>query len=132
MEELPRSVSLVLCDQVIFEKNTEKPTLVGCFDGMAVGEFPATSKVFDVFATLTNGHGRFRMEVVATLLATDQEIYNQFLEVTFPDPLKLVHFRYRVRTCSFPSAGMYVFSLRCGNEVVADRRLRVYRMEESA
>ena len=51
----PRPISLMLCDQVIFEQGTQKPYLLGVFTGLAADCFPTAPQRFDIFAALTDG-----------------------------------------------------------------------------
>jgi hypothetical protein len=126
MVQPPKSLGLFLCDQVIFERGTQKPSLICCFAGMAVRGFPSGPQRFDVFAALTDGLGDVTIDLTATHLETDQEIYARRLSLRFPDPLQVVHFRYRVFDCDFPAPGAYLFALFAGEVEIAACRVYVY------
>ena len=49
MPQWPNAVSLMLCDQVVFEQGTQKPYLLGVFTGVAVDSIPTVPQRFDVF-----------------------------------------------------------------------------------
>jgi hypothetical protein len=132
MAQTPRSIGLALCDQVIFERLTHKPSLIGCFTGVGVAEFPSEPQRFEVFIALTDGNGPVMLDLVGIHLATEQQIYAHSMELTFPDPLKVVNVRIQVRTCVFPEEGTYVFALSANGEEVATRRVRVYLREEES
>jgi hypothetical protein len=55
MKERPCAVSLMLCDQVVFEQGTQKPYLLALFTGVPVEGFPTPPQSLDIFAVLTNG-----------------------------------------------------------------------------
>jgi hypothetical protein len=131
MIQRPRGLGLTLCDQVVFEQGTQKPTLVGVFTGIAVDGFPSDAQRFDAFAALTDGLGDSTIDLIAIHLDTDRQVYAQSAEFRFVDPLTVVNLRFRVRQCSFPSAGAYVFALVVDGEEVAQRRIQVYLTEES-
>jgi hypothetical protein len=127
MVQPPKSLGLFLCDQVIFERDTLKPSLIGCFGGVAVNEFPSAPQRFDVFAAITDGMGAVTIDLTATHLGTDDEVYRRSLAIRFPDPLRVVHFRYRVLDCEFPVAGVYLVALSVAEVEIVACRVRVYQ-----
>ena len=132
MAERPHARSLFLCDQVVFEQRTNKPTLVGVFTGVACSAFPSVPQNLDVFASLTNGHGDVVLDLQVIRLATDEQINGQSIEVTFPDPLTVFNLRFRFRQLSFPEPGDYLFQLSCDGDVICHRRIHVYGREDDS
>jgi hypothetical protein len=126
MPQRPSAISLMLCDQVVFEHGTQKPYLLGVFTGMAADKFPTASQRFDLFAALTDGQGDVTMNLSVVHLDTNQEIYGQTMTVNFPDPLRVVNLRFRVRQLAFDAAGTYLFALTIDDQEIAARRVRVY------
>jgi hypothetical protein len=122
----PKATGLFLCDQVIFDRDTQKPSLIGCFTGMPAMEFPFGPKNFELFSSLTDGLGEVTTEVTATNLETEVEIYNRRVQVVFSDPLMVVLFRFRVLDCKFPQPGVYLFALSVADVEIAACRVRVY------
>jgi len=74
MPQRPSAVSLMLCDQVVFEQGTQKPYLLGVFTGVAVDGFPTAPQRFDVFAALTDGQGDVTMSLTVVHLAGHSQI----------------------------------------------------------
>jgi hypothetical protein len=130
MPQTPTAVSLMLCDQVVFEQGTQKPYLLGVFTGVAVDAFPTAPQRFDIFAALTDGLGEVTITLSVIHLETDEEIYSQQMTLQFPDPLRVVHFRLRVRQLVYEVAGTYLFALAVGDDEIAARRVRVYQIGE--
>jgi hypothetical protein len=130
MSQLPRAIGLALCDQVIFERGTNKPTLVGCFSQLTFADFPSEPRPFDVFASLTDGRGVVPLRFFVTHLDTDEEIYYRLVNVAFPEPLRIVTVCVRIRRFSFPAAGVYLVAFRSGEEVIAEKRLLVFSSGE--
>jgi hypothetical protein len=126
MTQLPKSIGLFLCDQVMFERDTQKPSLIGCFTGLAVRRFPSAPK-FDVFSALTDGVGRGKVDLVVTRLNTEEQIYVRSVQVQFPDPLRIIRLRFRIRDCSFPEPGWYHFALSVEGTELANCRLQINR-----
>jgi hypothetical protein len=61
-------------------------------------------------------------------LGTNQEVYAQTMTVRFPDPLRVVNLRFRVRRLIFDVAGTYLFALTADDEEIAARRVNVYQV----
>src|SRR5262245_56557490 len=131
MSQRPSAINLMLCDQVVFEQGTQKPYLLGVFTGVAVDTFPAAPQRFDIFAALTDGLGKVTITLSVVHLDSNQEFYSQELTVSFPDPLRVVNLRFRVRQLNFDLAGTYLFSLMTGDQEIAARRVRVYQIGAS-
>jgi hypothetical protein len=123
----PVAVALMLCDQVIVDKDTNKPCLIGIFTGLAVQDFHEPQR-FSAFATLTNGRGHVEVELAGYRLENGDQIYRQVYSVFFPDPLKVVNLNIRVRTVVFPAAGWYDFTLSVRGEPISQRRIHVYHL----
>lgn len=130
MSQIPSTVSLMLCDQVVFEVGTQKPYLLGVFTGVAAERFPTIPQRFDIFASLTDGLGRVTITLTVVHLETNEEIYNQIMDVDFPDPLQVVNLRFRVRQLMYDVPGSYLFALTVDQQEIAARRVRVYHAGE--
>ena len=125
----PNVLGLTLCDYVIVEERTRKVSLIGTFTGIAANRFPVIAQPFSVFAVLTDGLGDATMGLSILRLETDEEIFVYHTPVHFPDKLAEVSFHARLRQCSFPAAGHYLFTLLVDREWVAQRRIQVYTKE---
>jgi hypothetical protein len=126
----PIARSLFLCDQVIVDRDSGKPTLVGLFESIRCSAFPSLPRSFDVYAVLTDGQGRMSIDVVISHLATEEQIAVQSGELFFPDPLFRQQVRFRFKTVSFTEAGSYVVALLAEGEVVTDCRFEVRLSED--
>ncbi len=131
MPQRPSAISLMLCDQVVFEEGTQKPYLLGVFTGIAVDGFPTPPQRFDVFAVLTDGMGDVTMRLSVVHLEDNRETYSQRVTVHFPDPLRIVNLRFRVRQLLFDAPGTYLFAFMADDEEIAARRVRVYQHGET-
>ncbi len=130
MPQRPSAISLMLCDQVVFEQGTQKPYLLGVFNGVAADRFPTAPQRFDVFAALTDGLGAVTLKLSVLHLETDQQIYVYRMKVRFPDPLRVVHMRVRVRRLVSAASGNYLFALAADDQEIAASRVRVYQEGE--
>jgi len=128
MPQRPCAISLMVCDQVVFEHGTQKPYLLGVFTGVGVDAFPSSPQRFDVFAALTDSVGKVIITLTVVHLDTNEEIYAQRMTVDFHDPLRVVNLRFRVRQLTFDVAGTYLFALMVDDQEIAARRVRVYQI----
>ena len=126
----PAPIGIMLCDQVIFERGTQKPSLIGVFTGVAASQFPSVPQRFDVFVALTNGIGDGVIDLVVIRLETEEQIAAQSMECSFRDPLHVTNVRFRFRQISLPAAGEYLVALLVDGNQKAQRRVRVYQVEE--
>jgi hypothetical protein len=129
MREIPVVVGLMLCDQVIVDKDTYKPCLIGVFTGLAVQDFDEPQR-FSAFVALTNGQGSVDLELRCQRLDTGEGIYRQAYKAYFPDPLAVLNVNIRVRSIRFPEAGWYDFEICVNGELVGQRKIRVYSTSE--
>jgi Family of unknown function (DUF6941) len=129
MHPRPLVLGLTLCDYVIVEERTRKMSLIGTFSGLAVSGFPAQPPPFSIFATLTDGYGNGRIEMLVTHMETNDQVYTHRAVLTFPDKVTEVIYHLRLRQCVFPAAGNYQFTLLLDGDWMAQRRLRVYERE---
>jgi hypothetical protein len=65
MTPTPVTLGLMLCGQVIVDKDTNNPSAIGIFTGLAVEKFPSDPYRFSAFAVLTDaqGTGKIRLTV---------------------------------------------------------------------
>jgi hypothetical protein len=79
MTPKPISIGLLLCDRVIIDKDTNCPSAVGIFTGLAVEQFPSDPQRFSVLALLTDAQGVGRGKLVVYSLdehwQRQEEIY---------------------------------------------------------
>jgi hypothetical protein len=122
---------LFVCDKVVFEQSTQKPYLLGVFTGVPLDVHNPVPQRFDVFAALTDGQGDVTMTLKVVHLDSNQEVYSQTMTVHFPDPLKVVNLRFRIRQLTYEAPGTYLFSLAVGEEEIAVSRVHVYPFGDS-
>src|SRR5437773_10358679 len=102
MTPTPVSLGLNLCDYLIVEEHTRKPSLIGCFTALTVSSFPSSPCQFGVYAELTDSDGSGIAELMISRLDTGEEIYRQAKTVSFPDRFFVVRYGTKVVRCVFP------------------------------
>jgi hypothetical protein len=82
----PKCKAILLCDAVIVDAVTGKPTIVGIFNGFNVPGFPGLTSPCYAFLQLTDGIGTYRIIVEIRDLRDDLVIgRGQIAELTFHD-----------------------------------------------
>jgi hypothetical protein len=125
MAKKPIAVSLIACEQVIFENRTLNCTPVNCFARRTVERVPSDPFPFVVFALVTNGVGEVTFDLRIERLDTLEEVHHQSATGELRDALQEYRCLFRVRHCSFPVAGHYQILLFADRELIAQRRLTI-------
>jgi hypothetical protein len=82
----PKCKAILLCDVVIVDAMTGKPTIVGIFSGFNVPGFPGYTSPCNAFLQLTDGIGTYRITVEIRDLRDDLVIgRGQILELDFQE-----------------------------------------------
>jgi hypothetical protein len=128
MTPKPIAIGLLLCDRVIVDKDTNSPSAIGIFTGLAVEQFPSDPQRFSVLCVLTDAQGDGRAKLGVYHLnehwLRQEEIYGTEHMIRFPDRFAVVNFNLRVRTIRFPAPASYEFVLFVDGDEVAHRRVR--------
>jgi hypothetical protein len=125
----PSPATLWICQQVIVERITNNPSLIGIHTGLRVDGFPSPPQRLSVFASLTDTMGRGRLRLTIDDPATDSEVFSEERTVAFADHHAVVNVHFRIATLRFPSPGRFGFFLFVDDDLVAQRFLRVYEAQ---
>jgi hypothetical protein len=94
MTPKPVVIGLLLCDRVIVDKDTNSPSAIGIFTGLAVERFPSEPQRFSVLAVLTDAQGDGRGKLAVYRL--DQHWLRSYEFVMFVDADEVAHRRVRI------------------------------------
>jgi hypothetical protein len=125
MAKRPVAVGLFACEQVVFENRTMNCTPVNCFLRRAVERVPSEPISFVVLASLIDGAGKIKLELVIERLDSLEEVYRRSATGQFRDPLEEYRCVFRVRDCVFPIHGAYQIRLLAAGELIAQRQLNI-------
>jgi hypothetical protein len=121
----PTLVSLLICDQVIDDRLSNKKSAIGLFNAVLVPSVPTRIHQLAVMATLTEIRGRtpLRLRLVRD---EDNEVLMQTRgHVEAPDPLAMVDLVFAMQGIPVAKAGQYAFELLSESELLGRRRFRV-------
>ncbi len=101
--------------------------LISNLHPLDVPPYPYLHRELCVFLALTDGHGKGEGKIVCDLPESGQRIFETpSRQIAFSaDPLEVVGVSFRIRNCSFPSAGMYSVQFWFEKERIAECWLRL-------
>lgn len=127
---IPQCLAMVLCDQIITDRETGKHVIVGTFSRIVVGALPATHPAMWVFVALTEGRGRYNGEIRLTHAETEQMLFKAEGPLDFDDPLQVLEIGMAVPPLRFQHAGRYDFEFRVDGELLLGRKFLVQLHKE--
>jgi hypothetical protein len=122
--EGPIALAMVICDAVLRDESTKKPTLVGLFNQITAANLPAIHDRLHVFLSLTNGRG----ELPCLLQCKDQDegvVCEVGGSIRFGNPLEVADVDIEMRGVVFEKEGLYVFEFSCDGQFLTRRRFLV-------
>ena len=130
LHEKPIGMAIVVCDQVITDKDTNKRSLIGIFNQLkVVGPGPHVLLKMHVFVMLGCGRGDGLAELVCRQVETDRELLRAGSDISFPDPNHVVQLNFVLRGMMFQAAGLYAFELFADNELILESRFNVVQLQ---
>ena len=123
LNEMPMGLSLLICDLVIQDKQTNKRTLVGLFDRLFTVKLPCIHPSLTIFVSLTSGHGKYNCEIVCRHQETDKVAFKVKGTLGFQNPLQVVELVFNVQGITFSNEGEYWVEFRVDEVPVMMRRI---------
>lgn len=79
-------LSVIICDLVIIDRITNKPSIIGAFETISASKYPARHPRLVFFCQLTNGHGKTRITVkLVDVQQKDKTLFEGTIEQKFRD-----------------------------------------------
>lgn len=122
----PTLVSLLICDQVIDDKLTNKKSAIGLFNTVLVTGFPATIPQMAVMASLTEITTRTQVELRLVRDKDNAVLFSSKGFVDAPNPLATVDLLFTMQGVRFPEPGQYAFELLAVTELLGRRRFQLF------
>lgn len=121
----PTLVSLLLCDQVIDDKLTNKKSAIGLFNMIVVQQMPAVINQMAVLASLTEITGKPQLELRLMRDADEHVVFSSKGFVNAPNPLAVVDLVFGMRGVRVEAAGQYAFEVLHEGGILGRRRFQV-------
>jgi hypothetical protein len=121
----PSLVSLLVCDQVIDDKLSNKKSAIGLFNSVLVPAVPARIHQLAVMATLTEISGRTPLQLRLMRDEDNSILMHTNGHVDAPNPLAMVDLVFAMQGVPIAKAGQYAFELLSQGELLGRRRFQV-------
>jgi len=120
----PVLLSVIICDLVIIDRISERPTIVGAFEVVSAPKYPARHARLALFCQLTNGHGKEKITVrLVDVGEEDKTLFEEEIEQEFRDVRQVANLTFEIGGIVFPHPGEYRFQVYAGKEFLGERRI---------
>jgi hypothetical protein len=125
----PSGLAIVVCDQVIEDKLTNKKSLIGIFNSIANTNFPCRHPTLCVFVSLTEGRGSYQARVRIVNEETQAPVTEITGPIEMPDVNTVVEIVFNFIGLEFPEPGLYSIEFYCADALVLERRFHAMQIE---
>ena len=122
---VPTLVSLLICDQVIDDKLTNKKSAIGIFNTILVQKLPTAIHQMAILASVTEIAGKVELEIRLVRDSDNAVLFSGKGAVEAPNPLGVVDLLFAMQGVKIPEVGQYAFELLSGGEILGRRRFQV-------
>ena len=120
----PVLLSVIICDLVIIDRITDKPSIIGAFETISAPKYPARHPRLVFFCQLTNGHDKARITVkLVDVQQEDKTLFEGTIEQKFRDVREVANLTFDIGGMVFPHPGEYRFQIYAGTEFLGERRI---------
>ena len=117
--------ALWLLDEVEFDEDTQRVTLRGIFNSIRVEDGAGAASGAAVFFAVRGVHDEVRLTLRYVDLRTNMTLITRPVRVE-GTPLDTIDFTVRVNEMPVPHAGVYVWELLCGEDVLGSVRVEAF------
>lgn len=121
----PTLVSLLVCDQVIDDRLSNKKSAIGLFNTVVVPSVPTRLHQLAVMATLTEISGRTPLQLRLIRDGDNHVLMKTNGHVDAPNPLAMVDLVFAMQGVPISQTGQYAFELLNEGELLGRRRFQV-------
>lgn len=127
----PTGLAIIVCDQIIEDKLTNKKSLIGIFNQIASSNFPCRHPRLCVFVSMTEGRGGYTARLSLTHDASATVVANMHGQIQFPDIHAVVELNFDLVGLQFPQPGLYSIEFYCDDTLILERRFHVIQMKQA-
>ncbi len=120
----PILLSAVICDRVIFDKISGKPSLINIIQHINAPQYPIRHGQLVYFCEMTDGHGTTNMKIkLIDAQDNDKVLFEQRGTVEFKNVQQIVTLAMNMQGVIFPTPGEYRFQLFAEEHLLGERRV---------
>lgn len=118
--------AMLICDTVITDRNTGKNSVIGIFDRIWAGSFPATHPSLTVYARIIDAQGQYVFKLELVNLTNNQTIGGGTIPpVEVRDRMVPHDLVFGLHGLTFPTDGRYEFRLYADDHFVGSHSFQV-------
>ncbi len=102
----PRCLTLILCETLIVDRVTNKPSIIGATIFIDAPAFPMRAGPMWVFTEFTNGHGRFDF-TLRIMDPSEKPVFQSGFQIMMHNPLDIANMAVQIAPVSFSTPGTY-------------------------
>jgi hypothetical protein len=121
----PTSLALIICDDVIDDRETNKKTLVGIFNNIYARKAPFRHPELHVFVSVTDGNGAYRARLECRHRESGMKAFELQGDIKFENPNQVIELNFALKGVPFNQFGIHNFDFYCDDQIVASRRFTV-------
>jgi len=121
---------MILCERIIVEEGTRKPSLIGIFSEVNARGFPAAFTGMAVYVALSEGQGQYDGMLRVEFAETGQELLRAEAPVIMKDPLTVTEIHMQFPPVPLPQPGLYRLDFLCDGELLKTRDFRAHDMSK--
>lgn len=132
MASIPTLNAMLICDQVIAERRTNKKSLIGIFENINAPKFPFTHSSLSIYIKLTEAKGKYKFRLELVDLEKNEVIGKGETPkpLNFDDSLKTHELVFVMNTLEFKHPGKYEFRVFANNNLFAQKTFQVKKVPE--
>lgn len=124
----PTGLAIVICDQIIEDKQTHKKSLIGIFNQIAAPQFPCRHPRLAVFVSLTEGRGASQARLRIAHEETGQTVAELTGQLQFADVHTVAELTFDLVGLTFPQPGLYAIEFYCDDALILERRFTLLQV----
>jgi len=114
----PYLLALLLCDNIVSDPYTGKPTLIGIFSHFRADKFPMQFQT-SIYARFIDAEGKYNFRIEYAQVETNIVLSQaKFQDMKIPDRLEPFDFITRTPVLSIPKPGKYEFRLYANDKYI--------------
>ncbi len=121
----PSGLAIVVCDQIIEDKHTNKKSLIGIFNNIASPSFPCRHPQLCVFVSLTEGRGTYDARLRIANEETGTAVAEVKGQIQLNDIHAVVEVNFNLLGLEFQQPGLYSIEFYCDDALILERRFHV-------
>ncbi len=126
----PSLTALLVCDQVIEDKATNKKSIIGAFTHIWAHAFPCHHPKMGIYCCLTDAEGDYELTLRLVHADTDQVLAEAGFSVRILDRLSITDFGLNLPVVPFPTPGRYEVVLAADQEFLGRREFWVSQVKQ--